>query len=213
MAYLLFVLMSVSACNDWPPFEAEAHEHFEEHRDSFDRLSEKMRDTDYWRVSIRGDTGVRVTPRRDGDYSDQFTIDDDPEWRELLDATGMFMVLQQNGAVWTDPGQFWSEGANLDGHNGFSHNMEMLDEFKICEPEHKRVRCGRCLVPLEDGWSIYYIWYPEYFSKEERDSYLNGETSLEDYLESRDKAFDQCHIDGYTRMGYDLGEILGSDET
>ena len=37
----------------------------------------------------------------------------------------------------------------------------------------------------------------------------DGELSTEEYYESRDKARRQCHIDGYTEMGYDLERVFG----
>lgn len=204
-------LLLVTACNSWPPFESKAQQHFAENRESFEQLAEKMRGTDYWRVSIRGQTDVDVTPSADSDYEEQFVIDDDTEWRELLADVGMFMVLQADGAVWTDPGTLWGEHENQMGHNGFTHNPKMLDEFKICQPEYEDIPCGRCAVPLEGDWYIHYIWYPEYFSREEWDSYLEGEIPLDEYSESVEIANRQCHIDGYTEMGYDIGKIFDLD--
>jgi hypothetical protein len=206
--YVFALLALLSACNGWPAYEAKARKHFVENRDSFERLAKKMRATDYWRVSIAG-TNVNVTPSADGDYEDQFVIGDDPEWHELLVDVGMFMVLQSDdGAVWTDPGYLWGERENQMGHNGFTHDPDLLDEFVLCKPEHEQVPCGRCAVALEDDWYVHYIWYPDIFSQEEWGSYMNGELSLEDYNASLEIALKQCYIDGYTEMGYDINKIF-----
>lgn len=210
---VFWLILFVSACNSWPPYETKARKHFDENRESFEQLAEKMRGTDYWRVSMHGQAGVKVTPSADGVYEDQFIIDDDPEWRELLVSVGMFMVLQQDGAVWTDSGSgMWGDKENQMGHSGFTHDPNLLDEFKICQPAFEDIPCGRCAVPLEDDWFIHYRWFPEYFSKAEWDSYLEGEISLEEYSESMDKANRQCHIDGYTEMGYDIERVFNLEE-
>ena len=201
-ACLPWLLLLVAACDSWPPEEKEARKHFVENRESFERLAEKMRGTDYWRVSIRGLPGVVVTPGTDGE--EQFVIDDDPEWRQLLTAVRMFMVLQEDGAVWMSPGGFWGDQKNRLGHNGFSHYPELLNDFKVCRPEYERIQCGRCAVPLGDDWFIHYVWYPAYYSEEEENAYFDGEISLEEYSASRDEADRQYHIDGYTKMGYDV---------
>ena len=52
-----------------------------DNRESFEKLAEKMRGTDYWRVSLGGAIGateVRVTPNADDDYEEEFNISDDP---------------------------------------------------------------------------------------------------------------------------------------
>lgn len=213
LPYFLGLLLFVSACDSWPPNETKARQHFTENRESFERLATKMRSTDYWRVSIHGQTGVEVTPSADSDYEELFLIEDDPEWSELLGDARMFMVLQRDGVLWMDSGGTWGEHENRTGHNGFTYNPNMLDEFKLCRPEYEKIRCGRCAVPLEDDWFIHYVWYPEYCSEEEQDFYLEGKTPSVDFSESRDDAYRQCHIDGYTQMGYDVEEIFGLDES
>ncbi len=210
----LALLLLVSACNGWPPYEAKARKHFVENHESFERLAEKMRGTNYWRVSTLAGTGVKVTPSAGGLYEEQFVIDDDPEWRELLVDVGMVMVLQSDdGWVWTDPGHLWGERENQMGHNGFTHAPNMLDEYLSCQSEHEQIPCGQCAVSLGNDWYIHYRWYPDYFSKAERESYLNGEISLDEYSGSRNIALRQCYIDGYTQMGYDVKKIfnLGDD--
>jgi hypothetical protein len=161
-----------------------------ENRESFERLFEKMLGTDYWRVSIRGLSGVDVTTSP-GESGERFVIEDDPEWRELLVAVGMFMVLQQDGAVWAELALPGSQLRNQTAHSGFAHDSNMLDEFKVCLPEHEEIACGRCAIPLEDDWFIFYIWYPENYSEE-------------GWVEANR----QCHIDGYERMGYDIEKVL-----
>jgi hypothetical protein len=61
-------------------------------------------------------------------------------------------------------------------------------------------------------WYIHYDWTPEYFSREEWDSYLNGKMTLEEYSESSDKSLRQCYIDGYSAMGYDVTIISDFDD-
>ena len=205
---MLGVLILVSACGSWPPYEAKARQHFEKNRESFERLAEKMRGTDFWRVSVHRQTSVEVTPIADGDHDRKFIIDDDPEWRELLFKVGMYMVLQYDGAIWTDDLGTWGKYKNRIETAGFAHSPTMLEKFKVCLPEFKRIPCGRCAVPLTDNWYIHYEWHPGYYSEEEWDSYLAGETTLEEYSESRDKANRQCHLDGYAEMGYDVDRIF-----
>ncbi len=99
------MLILITACGEWPPNEAKAREHFAEKRQSFERLAEKMRATDYWGVSIRNDGNVKVTPATDSDYEEEFVIDDDPEWRSLLADTGMFMVVRKSAnSIAANPG-------------------------------------------------------------------------------------------------------------
>lgn len=205
------LLLLISACDGWPPLESDARNHFEEHRESFERLARKMRSTDYWRVAIEGAV-VEVTPTDDGDYEEQFKIEDDPEWRELLDDVRMFMVLQSDGAVWTDPGGMWGNHENRIGHNGFAHNPSMLDEYKLCQSGHENIPCGLCAVDLGDDWYIYYRWFPEHFSKDDLDAYLDGRISLDEYSDLKDEGYRQCHIDGYAKMGYDVGKLFNIEK-
>jgi hypothetical protein len=209
-SYCVFaILLLLSACDSWPPNESKAKEHFAEKRDSFDRLAEKMRATDYWRVTIRHGTSVEVTPNAYGDYEEKFEIDDDPEWHDLLADVGMFMVVRKSedsvSALSGNSGG-WKE--NQIGESGFTNNPKMLDDFKLCRPEFKQVACGYCAVILEDDWYLHYIWSPEYFSKDEREKRLNGEIPEDEYSESLRTAMRQCQIDGASAMGYDGQEVI-----
>lgn len=203
--------MSLSACNKWPPNEAEAREHFDEKRESFEQLADKMRATDYWRVSIQNGGNVRVTPNRDGDYEEGFVIDDDPEWHKLLADVGMFMVVRKStDSIAANPGYLWGWNDNQLGESGYTNDPNMLDEYKLCHPEFKKAACGYCAVSLEDDWYLHYMWYPEYFDEEANDAYMSGDITLDERNASWAEDMRQCQIDGTKDLGYDVQELINS---
>ena len=42
---------------------------------------------------------------------------------------------------------------------------------------------------------------------------MAGEIPLDEYSKSSDSANRQCHIEGYTEMGYDIDKIFNIDES
>ena len=210
--FVVSALILLSACSEWPPFSSDAGKVFSENRESFDRLAEKMRETDYWRVSLSINGSVEVTPTLDGPEP-SFIIDDDPEWGELLGITRMRMVLQSDdGWVWANPGFLWAWRDNQFGSSGYTNAPILGSELLPCKPEFKKLECGRCAVPLEDDWYIHYEWQPEYFSEDDWQLLVDDEVSWDEYSGPFNDALDQCLIDGYTEIGYDANKLFEFDD-
>lgn len=152
----------VSGCVDWPPYESDARKNFVENRQSLERLATKIRETDLWRVSASIGTKVQADPSSN-DFSQQYFIEDDPEWSELLNKVGMFHVVHdEDGSVSFGSGSsLFHKFDNRSGFAGYVHDQNGLSDSKVCLPEHKNISCGSCVVELEDDWYIWYEWMPD----------------------------------------------------
>ena len=118
------------------------------------------------------------------------------------------VVRKSTSSIAAIPGYQWGWNENQLGENGFTNDPNMLDEYKLCRPEFKKVPCGYCAVALSDDWFLHYVWSPEYFDEEANDAYLNGEISLDESRVSWAQDMRQCMIDGASEMGYDVQEII-----
>jgi len=207
---LLSILFLISSCSSWPPYKTEARKYFYEKRDTFELLAAKMRETEYWRVSIYRAQGaeVRVSPNIE-DISEDFILNDDPEWRELLNKLHLYMVLQSNGKVsFNDGTGLWGKSKNQVGFSGLFHSPSIKGDYVLCKPEFEKIPCGKCAIAIENDWYIYHQWSLLRFYKAEFEKYLNGDISLDYYNKKNDKARTQCHINGYKKMGYDIDKIF-----
>ena len=204
---ILILLVCIGGCSEWPPQKSDYEQNYHEKKESLDRLAQKIRETDYWRVSLKRDSKVEVTPKSDLSAED-FIIDDDPEWHDLLVDSRMFLVVQRDdGSVTVDPGfSPFGDGDNRMGFGGYTHDPKLHTKSKVCKSAYKDIPCGHCIVDLGDNWFVWYRWYQDVSDQQQHDAYLNGELPLDEYSRVRDEARKQCVINGYRNMGYDVDE-------
>jgi hypothetical protein len=210
---LMLLATVATGCSGWPPYESDARKNFAENRKSFEQLTAKIRESELWKVSASFGTTVQASPSST-DFSQQYIVEDDPEWSELLDSIGMFNVVRhEDGSVSFGSGSSpFHDFENRSGYAGYVHDVSGFDNSKICLSEHKEISCGSCIVELEDDWYIWYEWRPEVILPDMYQAYLNDEMPDDEYFAAQSDAFRRCQIEGYSLMGYDIEEMIDSQD-
>ena len=212
-ATLVIALLFASGCSKWPPHERDVKRHFKKHRDSFEALAVKMRETDYWRISYESEDSIEVDPVPPDQISESFILEGAAEWAQLLNKTGMYLVAQSDDWVSMSSGAAaFSDFEDIWGFLSITYDPRMLEGYKLCRPEHRRVGCGRCAVHLDGDWYISYEWSQKGLVPEARERLWNGEISEEEHAKVLGVALRACYEEGLSRMGYDVDAILRPEE-
>lgn len=201
---VLFVLCS--ACERWPPAESDLREHFTEKRHAFEALAEKIRSSEFGHVSRGFGSEIYVVPAA-GDYNDRFKPENSVDWLSLLDATRMSLVdRDSDNSVSFDASFLFPDSESRTGLIAYVNDAELHDSATICDPDHEKIPCGYCVVGLGDDWFISYLWIQTLFDRERYDAFVEGELSFDEYSYERDKAQEQCRVDGLNEMGYPVSD-------
>ena len=216
----MFAAMLLVACDGWPPYSERFKSRFLDNQSEFEELSAKLLATDYRRVSlfIEGKTPL-VIFRRDiydeerATNDTEMTKEVDASWTDLLVQTGVFDIERGTHAI-----TFWAQPA-FDEHFvlgvlkkdrvmsiRYAHELEGPGDQRQCESGYEELACGRCSIPLVDGWSVQYSWAPDELAPDALNQYKKGEVSQEEYQELWLASWNSCQLAGAKKIGYEVTE-------
>lgn len=208
---ILTIVMWLSMGEGWPPYHQELSLNFKANRDAFDRLEEKILQTEFVHVSTTGIYGIprfndskHVVAETQGDeFRESEIIENDSEWDDLFVELNVFGVSHFDDVVsMTFIGPLQREKRTV--YAEYVHSQESLDERIECLPEHQSLGCGLCAFSLSDGWFIEYWWSPETIVPGGYDLVLDGELSEEEYRDQFSRLLTECRRDGYKAIGYEM---------
>lgn len=216
-------ILFVSACSEWPPHQEELAERFEENRDAFEQLEAKILTSNLVRVSggcVLDSDGERTSNRvqllrkvdeaEGKEYPYERDYVEDAEWTDLFCQVFVWSVENHDGVVTIGFGSSIPHD-DMTTFVEYIHSREMLESRRPCLPEIEQIPCGLCSVPLDDEWYLEYWWSPDELVPDGFSRVLDGEMTEDEYRELYDRSLEQCRIDGYREIGYDLDELGGDD--
>lgn len=211
----LQAIVFAAGCSRWPPDHKNLTDRFFENRSAFEKLESKILSTNYDRVtggcvlnSDRELVHTRVTlywteiDPVSGELAYKRESIQSEEWNELFCAAIVWSVQQYDGIVSLGFGSGMPLGEKFVGAS-YVHSEEQLSDRKACLPEHKKLECGLCAVPLDDAWFIEYWWTPDDILPDEYSMMIDGELSEEDYWSQFEQELKRCRVEGYQAIGYD----------
>lgn len=203
---LVVVLLASSVilcgCAPWPPHQSKMQRHLAENKDAFLALESMIAATQYERVSVSFPSRVRADRSLSGALGYEY-LDEADEWlHQFSTAKIMSVSYRGNYFMFTPSGPERNDGSLVEIN--YLHDSNPLDELRQCLPEHEKIRCGICVVPIDGHWWLRYRWFPDESAPEASRSRNAGEISSEQYSETIDLAMSNCWDSGMTKMGYEL---------
>lgn len=214
------VAVLLVACDGWPPYSERYKSRFLDNHSEFEELSAKLLATDYRRASLYVDGKTQMVIFRRDINDEERSVGDtevikevDASWTDLLVQTGVFDVERRSQAI-----TFWAQPAfdellvndvlkkDRVMSIRYAYELNGASEQMACEFGYKELACGRCSVPLVDGWSIQYHWAPDELAPDALDQYNKGEVSRENYEELWLASWNSCQAAGAKAIGYEVAE-------
>ena len=75
-------------------------------------------------------------------------------------------------------------------------------EKHACAKEYKDLPCGKCYASVTESWGIEYRWWDSTIDGELLGRFESGQLDQRGYELATENARLQCHIDGYSKIGY-----------
>ena len=224
---ILAILASASACGGWPPDSDQLKNRFLQNRESFVALENKMLSSDYDRVVQYRTTDANLVlfewSENDEQGNDirQRSIEEAPDWWDILAASKVFTASQGDGIVSFEPTPVLSKrlkwliglrpNDNRSMHIHYVHHAGLRTSIRPCETGFESLGCGACIVDIGDDWFIQYWWFPRDFVQGGFDRVLDGELSEEEYDALSEQRMEQCFAEGAEATEYRSSENIIPD--
>ena len=198
----------IAGCSEWPPNSEHLRDQFLENRQAYSALRQKMLSSEFVRVrtylNVDDDTVLFEWLEYSEEFDDYHTdasIAQDPEWRALLMDARVFDVAREDDdlSLRPIPSRF-SLLANLIGRQSedkqtmeidYVHSTTNRPQLRACRSDFASLRCGACVVDLEQDWFILYRWYPSEYSTDALVNRAINEDMSQDELD----LFIEEHVD------------------
>jgi hypothetical protein len=207
------MLLLLSGCDSWPPYEKEIKEHFNSHKSDIELLREKLLDSKY--LSVGESMGVVVWGHFyvgelvDGTIVQNEQPMDEAEWLKIFQRSEIDGVGRKNydhTAVSISKVSFRGNlKKNIDWTISYVHDRDLPNQVRQCGNEDPNVRCGSCITELGDSWYLQYWWSPFPNLTEAEEARLNGTISEQEYYELSFQAMDACYAEGGMLLTNDSG--------
>jgi hypothetical protein len=161
MRILMITLLCTSplvACTVWPPFAHEASDHFKINRGALEELKSVFDKTGLVQVELGGASGGLIG--RDSFETEPRVLDlpKGKQIQRLFTAIGISGVFSDRGVTYFPLNRQILSGVYYTWR--YASGSDWSERPLVCERSFRHRQCGRCSMPLADGWWLEYKWHP-----------------------------------------------------